>query len=62
LIFRGDNTAAQASRRAILFALLVGSLKLLHPFMPFITEEIYADIPLPDKKLLMIEKWPVTQA
>jgi len=32
-------------------------LKLLHPFMPFITEEIYQQLPIKSKKLLMIEKW-----
>ncbi|MBI5912882.1 valine--tRNA ligase [Candidatus Azambacteria bacterium] len=60
-ILRGDDANAKHSRRAALFALLVGSLKLLHPFMPFITEEIYAGISLPDKKLLMIEEWPAKQ-
>jgi valyl-tRNA synthetase len=40
--------------------LLVTSLKLLHPFMPFVTEEIWSKLPAWDgKKLLMIEKWPV---
>lgn len=41
----------------ILISALYESLKLLHPFMPFITEEIYQQLPIPDKKLLMIEKW-----
>ena len=38
--------------------LLLNCLKLLHPFMPFITEEIYSTLPIKDKKLLMIEDWP----
>ncbi|MEK7114886.1 MAG: valine--tRNA ligase [Patescibacteria group bacterium] len=38
---------------------LMTVLKLLHPFMPFITEEIYQKLPITDKKLLMIENWPV---
>ncbi|MBX4211561.1 MAG: valine--tRNA ligase [Candidatus Yanofskybacteria bacterium] len=41
-----------------LFHTLVTSLKLLHPFMPFITEEIYSKLPIADKKLLLIEDWP----
>jgi valyl-tRNA synthetase len=42
-----------------LFYVLLTSLKLLHPFMPFITEEIYQKLPMKNKKkCLMIEKWP----
>lgn len=39
--------------------LLINSLKLLHPFMPFLTEEIWSKLPLPDKTLLLVEDWPV---
>ena len=43
----------------MLLEILSASLKLLHPFMPFITEEIYQQLPLKDKKeCLMIESWP----
>ncbi len=41
--------------------LLLNCLKLLHPFMPFITEEIYSLLPIENKKLLMIENWPTVQ-
>ncbi|MEK7124749.1 MAG: class I tRNA ligase family protein [Patescibacteria group bacterium] len=38
--------------------LLINCLIILHPFMPFITEEIYQQMPIRDKKkCLMIEKW-----
>ncbi len=37
---------------------LITCIKLLHPFMPFITEEIYSNLPIPDKKLLLVENWP----
>jgi valyl-tRNA synthetase len=43
-----------------LFFVLIESLKLLHPFMPFITEEIYQQLPIKNKKeCIMIEDWPL---
>ncbi len=42
----------------ILIYVLANSLKLLHPFVPFITEEIYQKLPLKNKKPLIVEKWP----
>jgi valyl-tRNA synthetase len=45
----------KAASHAVLEQLLLESLKLLHPFMPFITEEIY-QIFRPGK-ILMVEKW-----
>lgn len=47
-----------ASRKRLLHAILADSLKLLHPFMPFVTEEIWESLPT-NKKLLMVEPWPV---
>ena len=44
--------------RKILIYILATSLKILHPFMPFITEEIYQSLPLKEKKALIVEKWP----
>jgi valyl-tRNA synthetase len=41
-----------------LYHLLENSLKLLHPFMPFITEEIWSELD-GKKDLLMIEPWPI---
>src|SRR3989344_989847 len=42
----------------VLRYLLINILKLLHPFMPFVTEEIYSKLPIKNKKLLLIESWP----
>ena len=43
----------------LLLCVLWRSLILLHPFIPFITEEIYQRLPIKNKKkCLMIEKWP----
>jgi valyl-tRNA synthetase len=41
----------------ILSYVLLESLKLIHPFMPFVTEEIYQKLPFKKGKLLIIEKW-----
>jgi len=45
--------------KKILLSVLFTSLKLLHPFIPFITEEIYQQLPIKNKqKSLIIENWP----
>jgi len=59
-IFKGEDTIAKASRQRILHEILADCLKILHPFMPFLTEEIWQDIPreFRAQELLMIEAWP----
>lgn len=57
-VFKSGTPEETASRKTLLMAILTDSLKLLHPFMPFVTEEIWNSL-YPDKKLLMIEPWPV---
>ncbi len=42
---------------ALLLCILLDSLKMLHPFMPHITEEIYQKLPLEDKSWLIVESW-----
>ncbi|MAF20848.1 MAG: valine--tRNA ligase [Parcubacteria group bacterium] len=44
--------------KQILIHVLLNSLKLLHPFMPFVTEAIYQKTPFKEKELIMIENWP----
>ena len=48
---------AKKSAQYLLTYVLEKSIRALHPFMPFITEEIWKDIPHNDKLLLMISKW-----
>ncbi len=52
-----DPEAANAALWTLRTALTQG-LKLLHPFMPFITEEIYCTL-LPEEDSIMISEWPV---
>ncbi len=55
-----------AAARAVLFHVLKQSLKLLHPFIPFITEEIWQNLKKtidPDlNKSIMISSWPNTDS
>ena len=51
---------SQKSTQTILFYVLFESLKLLHPFMPFVSEEIYQNLAMEqvkNKKMLITEKW-----
>ncbi|HWH07323.1 MAG TPA: valine--tRNA ligase [Candidatus Paceibacterota bacterium] len=58
VVFAGEDPEAQASRRALLSSILDDLLKLLHPFMPFVTEEIWQHTPFAGG-LLMVTPWPV---
>ena len=52
----GDGAAAQNARRVLVWV-MTGTLKLLHPFMPFITEEIWQSLPHSGESI-MVSKWP----
>jgi len=56
----GDDLKDKQSAQYTLLEILKTCLKLLHPFMPFITEEIWGMLPSAgeNKNLLIIEKWP----
>ena len=53
-----EESKGKPEYSASLYYILQNSLKLLHPFMPFITEEIWGSLP-GNTNLLMIEDWPV---
>ena len=54
----GTDIKKKTASQHLLITLLYESLKILHPFMPFVTEEIYQQLPLKNKKeCLMIESW-----
>ena len=46
------------STKSVLCYILTGILKLLHPFMPYVTEEIYQLLPLKDSESIMISEYP----
>ncbi len=56
----GADEEDKASARYCLVKCLKSMLKLLHPFMPFITEEIWSFLPREEnaKQFLMLESWP----
>jgi valyl-tRNA synthetase len=58
VILEGTDEKAKTSRQQFLFDTLLKILKILHPFTPFITEEIWSALPEKNKNLLMVEKWP----
>jgi valyl-tRNA synthetase len=62
-----DSTISEQDKKSglvTLLKLLTGNLKLLHPFMPFLTEEIWQSLPdeIKTNNLpLFVQKWPLAQ-
>ncbi len=56
----GEDTAGKANVKAVLVRVLSDSMKLLHPFMPFITEELYLNLP-GSEETIMLSDWPKEQ-
>ncbi len=54
----GDDPAAKEAAERVLLHVLHGIVRLLHPFMPFITEEIYQALPHTGEALI-VEAYPV---
>ena len=55
-----DEDTTKAAALWTLKTVLTESLKLLHPYMPFITEEIFLN--LTDEETIMLSKWPEYKA
>lgn len=57
-LYNKEAAAERATAQHVLATVLVSAMKLLHPYMPFITEEIYQCLPH-EAESIMISKWPV---
>ena len=53
----GTDADEKNTALSVLCFVLAGTMKLLHPFMPFITEEIYTHLPGSDETI-MLSSWP----
>ena len=56
--FAKFNLDKNSTKSTLLFV-LTGILKMLHPFMPFVTEEIYSMLPVKESESIMISSYPV---
>ena len=50
--------AESKTTKSVLCYVLTGILKMLHPFMPFVTEEIYQMLPIKESESIMISEYP----
>ena len=57
----GGDEAQKQNVRGVLLYVLEGLIKLLHPFMPFLTEEIYQHLP-GHEGMLILARWPEVRA
>ena len=56
-LYNTDDAASQNAALWTLKTVLIDALKLLHPYMPFITEEIFCTLQS-EEESIMISKWP----
>ncbi len=57
-IITEGNDSRKNSRKNMLVKILSELLICLHPFIPFVTEEIWTDMPIDGRNMLIIESWP----
>jgi valyl-tRNA synthetase len=62
-LLASEDLVIKNSRQLLLQTYLVSSLKMLHPFMPFVTETIWQELPEKMKDgvdMIMVAKWPTS--
>jgi len=52
------NNLDDDTTKSVLYTVLLGILKMLHPFMPFVTEEIFKMLPIKESESIMISSYP----
>ncbi len=60
-LYNSDDATSQNAALYTLKTVLIDALKLLHPYMPFITEEIFCTLQS-EEESIMISSWPVADA
>ncbi|KAJ3669937.1 hypothetical protein LUZ60_010261 [Juncus effusus] len=58
-LYHSDNKKVASVSQSVLLYVFENILKLLHPFMPFVTEELWQALPYREKAL-MVSDWPKT--
>ena len=51
-------SSSDITTKSVLYKVLEGIIKIMHPFMPFVTEEIYQNLPFKDSNSIMIANYP----
>lgn len=54
-----SKTNMSNTNKSVLLLVLTNILKMLHPFMPFVTEEIYMMLPIKDSNSIMVSSYPI---
>lgn len=61
-ILNGEDVGARTARQYVLRECLITTIKVLHPFMPYVTETIWQNLPEKvrgdERKILMVTQWP----
>ncbi len=56
-LYDKENVSARQIAQSVILEVIDGTMRLLHPFMPFLTEEIWHNLPLRGESI-MTQEWP----